>query len=86
MVTKREVLEELTLPKLKRITQEMGIEVETGLAGFLGKDPGTVAMLVWASPKSHATPERRRKFEICGPEGLGLRLRLHPRPSATSPP
>lgn len=37
MVTKWEVLEELPLPILKRIAQEMDIEVDTGLAGFLGK-------------------------------------------------
>ncbi len=37
MVTKREVLEELTLPKLKKIATKMGIQVNTGITGFLGK-------------------------------------------------
>ncbi len=40
MVTKQRVLEELTLPKLKKIAKQMGIEVDTGLMGFLGKQLG----------------------------------------------
>src|SRR5438094_807668 len=37
MVTKREVLEELTLPKLKKIAQRLGIQVRKGITGFIGE-------------------------------------------------
>jgi hypothetical protein len=37
LVTKREVLEELTLPKLKKIAQRLGIQVRKGITGFLGE-------------------------------------------------
>src|SRR5437667_8236971 len=37
LVTKREVLEELTLSKLKRIAQRLGIQVRKGITGFIGE-------------------------------------------------
>ncbi len=37
MVTKREVLEELTLPKLKKVAQRLGIQVRKGITGFIGE-------------------------------------------------
>src|SRR2546422_1840232 len=37
LVSKREVLEELTLPKLKKIAQRLGIQVRKGISGFLGE-------------------------------------------------
>src|SRR5438093_1406507 len=37
LVTKREVLEELTLPKLKRIASRLGVQVRKGITSFLGE-------------------------------------------------